>query len=312
MRISVVGGYGVGMTMQVASAPKAGETVGDGILSVGPGGKGSNQAIACARLGAEVTLFTAVGPDAAAADAAQLWWSEGVDCTAIQKPAATMTGFILVEPSGENRIAIAAGALAQLVPEDLAGFAAAIEASDVLLVSLEIPVEVAVEALAIAHRAGVITVLNPAPAAELPAAAWATIDYLTPNSGEGIALLGGEQGGRADEVARQLRSRFGPTVVMTRGADGTLVESETGSFAVPALPAPGVRDTTGAGDSFSAAFAVALAERKQLADAVRFANAAGALAVSVDEVIPSLPDRDALESFLSLHSTSDELTETGM
>lgn len=299
MKISVVGGYGVGMTMQVGHAPEAGETVGDGILAVGPGGKGSNQAIACARLGADVSLFTAVGADAAADDARSLWRSEGVNCTAIVKRAATMTGFILVEPSGENRIAIAAGALAGLEPEDLASFAAEIEGSDLLLVSLEIPVRVAVEALAIASRAGVTTVLNPAPAAELPDAAWSTIDYLTPNAGEGAALLGLDVLPSPTEVARRLHARCGATVVMTRGGSATIVEGHAGLLEVAALAAPRVRDTTGAGDAFSAAFAVALAEGRDLSDAVRFANGAGALAVSVDEVIPSLPRRTDLDAFLS-------------
>lgn len=298
MKISVVGGYGVGMTMQVGRAPEAGETVADGVLSVGPGGKGSNQAIACARLGAQVSLFTAVGRDPAAADAAELWATEGVRCVPAVKSAATMTGFILVEPSGENRIAVAAGALAQLTTRDLDPFVDEIASSDLLLVSLETPIPVAVAALATARRIGVATVLNPAPAAELPHSAWSSVDYLTPNSGEAARLLRVQGTGTPSEIARTLHERYNVTVVMTRGASPTVVESETESFTVDAMRAPRVRDTTGAGDSFSAALAVALAEGRDLRDAVRFANGAGALAVSVDEVIPSLPRRADLEEFL--------------
>jgi ribokinase len=305
MRISVVGGFGVGMTMQVAHAPRAGETVGDGLLLVGPGGKGSNQAIACARLGADVSLFTAVGPDAAATDAAELWAAEGVDATAIVKTSPTMTGFILVEPSGENRIAIAAGALAELVPRDLEAFLPTIEASDVLLVSLEVPLPVAVSALVAAKRAGVTTVLNPAPATALPVDVWSAVDYLTPNAGEGSMLLGERSDDDPSTVARALHDRLGPTVVMTRGSSPTLVESHNASFTVDALPPRRVRDTTGAGDSFSAAFAVALADGRELAEAVRFANAAGALTVGVDEVVPALPRRHAVEEFLTQHANDE-------
>ena len=298
MKISVVGGYGVGLTMQVGHAPAAGETVGDGVLAVGPGGKGSNQAIACARLGADVSLFTAVGRDPAAADAAELWSAEGVHCAPAVKSAPTMTGFILVEPSGENRIAIAAGALAELTPSDLDPFVEEIASSDLLLVSLEIPIPVAVAALAAAKRFGATTVLNPAPAGELPEEAWSTVDYLTPNSGEAVLLLRGRSAGAPTQTARSLRDRWGRTVVMTCGASPTVVETPTESFTVDALRAPRVTDTTGAGDSFSAALAVAIAEKYALRDAVRFANGAGALAVSVDEVVPSLPRRADLEAFL--------------
>lgn len=307
MKISVVGGYGVGMTMHVAHVPVAGESVGDGVLTVGPGGKGSNQAIACARLGAEVSLFTAVGRDPAAADAVGLWAAEGVRCVPAVKSAPTMTGFILVEPSGENRIAVAAGALAQLTPNDLDPFADEIASSDLLLVSLEIPVPVAVAALEAARRFGVTTLLNPAPAAELPDAAWSSVDYLTPNSVEAVRLLRRQAADTPIEIARTLSNGLGPTVVMTCGPSPTIVATGTDSFPVDVLPAPCVMDTTGAGDSFSAALAVALAERRELRDAVRFANGAGALAVSVDEVIPSLPRRADLEAFLKNASPNNRM-----
>jgi ribokinase len=298
MRICVVGGYGVGMTMRLDHAPEAGETVADGILSVGPGGKGSNQAIACARLGAEVSLFTAVGADAPGRDALRLWSAEGVGQRAVQKSSPTMTGFILLDESGENRIAVAPGALAELEPTDLESFEAVILGAEVLLVSLEVPMAVAVRALGLAHDAGVATVLNPAPARPLPAEAWGMIDYLTPNAGEGHRLLASSDV-QADEVtAGALSDRGGGVVVMTRGARPTLVHSPTEVFQVEPPRVDRVRDTTGAGDAFSAAFAVALAEGLELAPAVEFANAAGALSVGVPEVVPSLPLRLDVEEHL--------------
>ncbi len=297
MKISVIGGYGVGMTMRLDHSPNAGETVTGGVLSTGPGGKGSNQAIACARLGAEVSLLTAVGSDAAGDHARALWAAEGVDASAVPTtPAATMTGFILVDATGENRIAIAPGALDLLSVRDLDGFAEQIRASDVLLVSLEIPIDVAVAALALARNAGVTTILNPAPAAALPQSVWASVDYLTPNATEAELLLAGTR----DSAV---------TVVTTRGGLPTQVDAPGGvSFSVDSIPVDSVVDTTGAGDAFSAAFAVAIAERRELTDAVRFASAAGALAVGVAEVVPSLPHRAAIEEFLTHHSRKAELS----
>ncbi|MCU1470603.1 MAG: ribokinase [Glaciihabitans sp.] len=310
MKISVVGGYGVGMTMRLDQWPRVGETVAGGVLSIGPGGKGSNQAIACARLGAEVSLFTAVGSDSAADDARALWEAEGVDSTAVvTKAGATMTGFILVDADGENRITIAPGALDLIRVADLHGFAATIRASDVLIVSLEIPMVVAAAALDIARDGGVSTVLNPAPAAVLPASIWRSVDYLTPNETEAGRLLGGKTGSDdAEGTAAELGSRFRGVVVMTRGGLPTLVDTGGASFAVDALAVDTVEDTTGAGDAFTAALTVALVDGLDLEQAVRFANAAGALAVGVRDVIPSLPRRADIERLLAKHSRKAELT----
>jgi ribokinase len=312
MKISVVGGYGVGMTMRLARFPRAGETVADAALSVGPGGKGSNQAIACARLGAEVALFTAVGRDSAAGDARALWSAEGIDvASVVDKDSETMTGFIFVDSSGENRIAVAPGALGELDVSDLEGFRDTVCASDLLVVSLEIPVAVAVAALSIARDAGVRTVLNPAPAKPLPVEAWQYIDFLTPNVTEGRVLAAaGEPDVDSDpeSIAARLQSRFGGVVVMTRGSFPTLIATETETFSVDSLPVAKIEDTTGAGDAFTAAFAVGVAEGRDVVDAVRFANAAGALAVGKREVVPSLPTRSDVERSLAVHDAKADLS----
>jgi ribokinase len=299
MKIAVVGGYGVGMAMRVLRAPAAGESVTGGVLSIGHGGKGSNQAIAAARLGAEVTLYTAVGQDRAAEDAWELWRSESVAATALIGSQPTMAGFIVVDAKGENRIAIAPGALDELTPESIEGYRAQLGAADLAIVSLEIPVAAAVAALRIAREEGTMTLLNPAPAAALPQAVWSTVDILTPNRSEAAALLGrGDQDDDLESLAAGLQSRFGCTVVLTAGTDGVFVDDGVRKFAVAASPVDGIVDTTGAGDAFTAALGVALAGGSELADAVRFAAAAGAEAVTVRDVVPSLPTLAQVENRL--------------
>lgn len=317
MRVAVVGSYGVGMTMRLPRLPVAGETLLGGEYSSGHGGKGSNQAVGAARLGAAVALLTAVGDDPLGDRARQLWEQEGVDASAVVTvpDAATMVGMILVEPSGENRIILAAGALDHLTPAHVAGFAHQLADADIAVVSLEIPLETALEALRIAHRAGTRTLLNPAPAQPIPADAWPAIDVVTPNRTEAAILLGhapptdstgptpgptsgptpGPTSGPAPEsLAAELHSRGAGTVVLTLGGDGVITHDDDGTRHVPAAPARTVVDTTGAGDAFTAALAVALAEGAGIGDAIDFAARAGAHTVSIAEVIPALARREDL------------------
>lgn len=193
MKIAVVGSYGAGLTMRVPRAPVAGETLTGGVFASGHGGKGSNQAVGAARLGAEVAFLTAIGRDQFGAAARRLWADEGVDAAQVRDTdAATMVGFIIVDDQGENRIAIAPGALDELTPADVEAFAGRIAEADLVVVSLEIPLPVATAALRIAREHGTRTLLNPAPAAQLPAEAWDWIDVLTPNSSEARVLTGGD------------------------------------------------------------------------------------------------------------------------
>jgi ribokinase len=277
VRIAVVGSYGVGLTFGADRLPERGETIIGTLFRIDHGGKGSNQAIGAARLGAEVTLLTAVGDDAFGDEAIELWAEEGVDARAVQRVALpTMTAAILVEASGDNRIVVVPGALSTLAPEHVDAFAPRIETADVLLVQLEIPVETALYALEVGRRAGIRTILNPAPAPAEPIAP--VVDYLTPNETEAPAV-DGAQG----------------TIVLTLGERGARIGDEV----VPAFPAD-VVDTTGAGDAFCAAFAVALAEGASNADAVRWGCAAGAHMVEHEGVVPGLPTRAELEERLAV------------
>ncbi|MEU4779713.1 ribokinase [Micromonospora sp. NPDC023633] len=301
MKIAVVGSYGAGLTMQVPRVPVAGETLSGGTFASGHGGKGSNQAVAAARLGAEVSFLTAVGPDQFGAAARQLWAEEGIDASGVRTAdAATMVGIILVDDEGENRIAIAPGALDELTLADVDGFADRIAAADLVVVSLEIPLPVAVAALRTAHERGVRTLLNPAPAVALPDEAWEWIDVLTPNASEARVLTGRDPDGTAsgDELVELLRTRYAGTVVLTLGAEGALVDSDGQRSWVAPVTVPRVVDTTGAGDAFTGALAVALVRGDDLTEAVRFAAAAGAHTVGIAEVIPALPRPDDVAALL--------------
>lgn len=300
MRIAVVGSYGVGLTMRAPRVPSAGETLGGGEFASGHGGKGSNQAIAAARLGASVSLLTAVGDDAFGTSAFELWRAEGVDASAVTTVpgASTMVGVILVEPTGENRIVIAPGALDHLDVVHLARFDDAIAAADVLVVSMEIPEPVVVAALLLGRRYGVLTVLNPAPATPLPEVVWPLIDVITPNRGEARVLLGTNGLDHRDDatLAMALAERTGGAVVLTCGGDGAVVVEGGTVQRIAAEPVDRVVDTTGAGDAFTAALAVALARGATMDAAARFAAVAGAYAVTVPEVVPSLPTLRELEA----------------
>jgi ribokinase len=274
-RIAVVGSYGVGLTFGSARAPERGETVIGTLFRRDHGGKGSNQAVGAARLGAEVSFLTAVGEDAFGEGAFGLWEAEGVDAGAVLRaPLPTMTAAILVEEDGENRIVVVPGALSALTPAHVDAFAPGIASADVLLVQLEIPVETALHALEVGRRAGVRTILNPAPAPSVPIAPVA--DYLAPNESEVFAVEAAEG-----------------TLVVTLGDQGARLRGNQ----IPPFPAVPV-DTTGAGDAFCSAFAVALAEGADDAEAVRWGCAAGAHMVEHEGVIPGLPTRAQLEKRL--------------
>lgn len=274
-RVAIVGSYGVGLTVELDRVPEAGETVIGRTFRRDHGGKGSNQAVGCARLGAEVDFLTAIGDDPFGHDALELWRDENVRVEAVIASAATMVAPIFVESSGENRIVVVPGALAELSRAHVDAFADRIAAADVCVVQLEIPLDTALYALEVARAAGVRTILNPAPAPTEPIAP--TVDYLTPNESEAAAVAGARG-----------------TLVLTLGEDGARVGDEH----VPPFPAA-VVDTTGAGDAFTAAFAVALAEGLSDLAAVRWGCAAGAHMVEHPGVVPGLPTRAELEERLA-------------
>ena len=280
------------MTMKLERVPESGETVSGASFATGPGGKGSNQAIAARRLGLDVALFSMVGPDEHARVLRELWRREGVDDSSVLVgSAATMVGSIVVDASGENRIIVAPGALAEFTAQSISGLVSRIEGGAALLVSLEIPVEAAAVALAYGQDTGVPTVLNPAPASPLPAGAWAHADHLVPNRSEAALLSGRNPSEPADALTDALRARFSGTIVMTIGGDGVVVDDGSRREHLPAVEVESIVDSTGAGDAFCAAYTTALVEGAKPIEAARFATHAGAFAVAHDEVVPALPHR---------------------
>lgn len=292
MKIAVVGGFGVAETMVVASAPEAGETVSGGLFSSGPGGKGSNQAVQISRLGTPSLLVTAVGNDAYAQVGRDLWAIEGVDESAVVTvDAPTMIGFIIVDQEGENRIALAPGALDAIDSASIEPSMAAILECDMVVVSWELSPSIGHDIIRRAKAAGLTTVCNTAPAVEIPDDVLECLDYVIPNEGEAltIANLKGWPTDSLDSIAAAFKNSGARNVIITLGSDGVLLMSEDETIRIPAVPARKVVDTTGAGDSFVGSFAHAIARGSEVKEAVRFAATAASLAVESLEVIPSLP-----------------------
>lgn len=290
-RVVVVGSYGVGLTVTVDRAPGPGETIAGHTFSSGHGGKGSNQAVAAARLGADVRLFSAVGEDQFGRDARALWEAEGIDASGcVTIPGSTMVGVILVEANGENRIAIVPGVLDAFGPEHLCGLAAALDGADILLVGLEIPLDAAAAALRAGRDAGVTTILNPAPAPRgpLPDGMLDLVDHLIPNRTE-AAMLASQpiDIDPAELIGAACFDRVS-TVVLTLGDRGALLRDGSTMTYIDATSVEAV-DTTGAGDSFNAAYAVSLARGNEPVAAAALAARAAAISVTRAEVIPSLP-----------------------
>ncbi len=303
-RIAVIGSYNLGLTMVVPRFPVPGETIIGEQFSEGPGGKGSNQAIAAARLDAHATMVTNVGTDRYGDDALALWAEEGVDTGYVTRDASTHTGvgFVIVDEDGENEITVAPGANHTLGRSHVGAGREQIARSDIVVAQLEIRDEPIREVTAIATDASVPLVLNPAPARSLPPAILERVTYLTPNQNEARILAGVDPDADDDdvEVGNALRDLGAETIVMTRGRDGAVIITEDD---VVRVPAPTVKqvDTTGAGDAFNGALAVGLSEGMGSSNAVAFACCAGACAVTAHEVIPGLPSRAAVDELMDDH-----------
>jgi ribokinase len=307
--ITVVGSYATGLTMKVDRLPSTGETLLGTGYRVDYGGKGSNQAVGCARLGAQVSFVAKIGKDAFGEMALALYRDERIDITHVRQTADAPTGvgFIVVEAaSGSNCIVLDPGANELLTAADVSQSEAAFNSSAVVLTQLEIPVAAAQAAMARGRALGAITILNPAPVRPLPVSLLQMVDVLTPNETEARVLAGRspdatlEREGDAAELARELIRRGVKQVVMTLGEKGALIVTASSSSHVPAVPMSAV-DTTGAGDAFNAGLAMALACGTSLEAAVEFAVVTGGLAVTREGVIPSLPHRDEVVQFYQQH-----------
>jgi ribokinase len=301
-RVVVVGSSNTDLTLRVPHIPAPGETVGGRDLHVTGGGKGANQAVAAARAGAPVAMVAALGTDAFGDAALERLRAEGIDVGLVRRVPAVASGvaLIFVDPAGENVIAVAPGANAELRPEDVAPIEADLGADDVVLLQLEIPLETVEAAIAIARRRGARVILNPAPARPLPETILGTVAWLTPNEHEATHLTGFGAGSAAGlaKAARTLHERGVASVLVTLGARGAYL-SAAGAETIVRGFAVDVVDTTAAGDVFNGALAVALIEGRPPLDAVRFANAAAALSVTRPGAQASAPSRQAIEALLA-------------
>ncbi|HDN19468.1 MAG TPA: ribokinase [Candidatus Acetothermia bacterium] len=300
--ILVVGSSNTDLVVRTDRAPRAGETVvGEG-FGIVPGGKGANQAVAAARLGAQVTFVARVGDDDFGRRNLENYRHEGIDTRYIAVDPREPSGvaLIVVEASGENRIVVVPGANGRLSPSDVERAAPAFPHTRVLLVQLEVPLVAVETALQMAMGRGDLTILNQAPARALPREILSLVDFLTPNETELEVLAEGRVSGPEDASAAGERLlEEGPgTVIVTMGERGALIISGEGKREVPSFPVRAVVSTA-AGDAFNGALALALARGMALAEAVRYACAAGALAVTKPGAQPSLPTAAEVEALLS-------------
>lgn len=293
--ICVLGSANMDLVATVQRIPGVGETVaGTGFASV-PGGKGANQALAAARAGARVRMLGAVGDDAFGARILRLLSDDGIDVRGVSIVAApTGTAHIVVDAVGENQIVVVPGANGA-VTELSARHRETITGSDVLLLQLELPLGVVQQAAAAARDAGVRTVLTPAPVVDLPDELLALVDLLVPNQHEAAGLTGIDDPVAAAEA---LRARGPDRVVVTLGADGCTSIGPEGRLDVPGRAVTAV-DTTAAGDTFVGCLAVALAEGRPVADALRWATAAASLSVQRAGASNSMPTRAEVDRAVS-------------
>ena len=299
-RICVVGALHRDLVVRALRFPQPGETVAGEGFALHVGGKGANQAVAAARLGARVTLIGALGDDEWGSVVRGALAGEAIDLSELVTVPRTHTGVgvITVTPGGENTIVVAPGADHALTPDDMDRAAGPIADADVLLVQGELCAETTLKAMEIARNSNTFVIFNASPVGPLPEGFLRQIDMLVVNKGEAAELLGeGARDVGPAGLCRRLASLGPEKVVLTLGAEGALHFNGTELEHAEAFPMTSI-DSTGAGDAFAAALGVLRAEGARLKDAVRFACAAGALATTTPGALPSLPRRDVVEALV--------------
>ena len=293
-RIVIVGSINMDLIGRTPRIPRPGETVLGHEFSTAAGGKGANQAVAAARLGAQVTMVGCVGGDAYGQQLVTRLRQDGVDTQFVTTVAGSHTGvaLITVDDAGENSILVISGANWQLSKADVNAAESTIAAADSLVLQLESPLDVVIYAAEMAVRHHVPVILNPAPARPLPPSLLALITYLIPNETEAALLADCPVNDMVgvETAVHRLREAGAANVILTMGSRGAYLHSDRASLAIPAFPVRPV-DTTAAGDAFVAGLAVAVGEKRPLLEAVRFAAVVGALATTKPGAQPSLPYR---------------------
>ena len=296
--LTVMGSFIADLAFRTPDLPRWGQTMLGSEFRLGPGGKGSNQAVAAARLGARVSFISMLGRDPFGDLARETYKKEGIDTRFVFESAEFATGtasIVIHETKGENAIVVVPGSGFAMTSADVDRARPLIEGSSIFMTQLETRVEVVEHALRIAHSAGVRTIFNPAPAMDLPRSIYALCDYFTPNETEAEALSGSGDPMRAGEefLARGVRN-----VIITLGAEGALIRTREVTKKVPAIDAGPVVETTGAGDAFNGGFAVALAEGRDVVEAARFGCAVAGISVTRPGTAPSMPARAEVDALL--------------
>ena len=300
--IVVFGSFVVDLTSRSAGLPVPGQTILGSWFKYGPGGKGSNQAVAAHRAGADVTLVTKLGRDMFADVALDFYKAEGMRTDFILRDDEKPTGVALIlvdEESAQNEIVVVPGACQNITPEDVARSRGLIEGASILLLQHEINADAQRAAIGIAHAAGVRIVLNPAPAMPVPDDLLAKIDIVTPNETEAQALTGVAvtDEAQARRAAKVFLDKGVKNVVITMGAMGVFVTDGERGEMLPRLQVDAV-DTTGAGDAYNGGFVTALSEGRDLFQAARYGNAAGALSVTRLGTAPAMPSRAEIDALV--------------
>ncbi|MGF6318800.1 ribokinase [Pseudomonas frederiksbergensis] len=299
-KVVVIGSLNMDLVTRASRLPRGGETlIGESFATVS-GGKGANQAVAAARLGAQVSMVGCVGNDAYGEALREALLAEQIDCQAVSTVEdSSGVALIVVDDNSQNAIVIVAGANGALTPEVIDRFDAVLQAADVIICQLEVPDATVGHALKRGRELGKTVILNPAPASRpLPADWYAAIDYLIPNESEASALSGlpVDSLSTAETAAAGLIAMGAGKVIITLGSQGSLFADGQRFEHFPAAKVKAV-DTTAAGDTFVGGFAAALAAGKSEADAIRFGQVAAALSVTRAGAQPSIPTLSDVQAF---------------
>jgi ribokinase len=296
-KVLVVGSLNMDLVVAVPRHPQIGETILSGTFATFPGGKGANQTVAAARMGASVSMIGCVGKDGFGGELLQTLASDGIDTAHISVLDGQATGIALitVDAEGRNTIVVASGANQTLAPRHLAAAREAFSAADVLVLQLETPLETVREAIRMAKQRGMQVVLNPAPAQSLDSDLLSQVDYFIPNEGEAMQVAGSST---LEEAIDKLLKMGVSNLLVTLGEKGVLAVTKSGRISVPAFSVKAV-DTVAAGDAFVGAFSAGLANGMDLGSAIRLANGAAALSVTRHGAQPSLPTRKEVQDFLN-------------
>jgi ribokinase len=297
-KIIVVGSSNVDLTVRVRRLPLPGETIRGATLLRTNGGKGANQAVAAARLGADVVFITCLGNDASGGMLSAQFAADGIDTSCIKLSATpTGTALIFVDDNAENCIAVAPGSNNDLLPADIDAARSTMEGASYLLVQLVIPMPTVVRAVELAHSMGIKTIMNPAPMNPVPEDLFSRIWLITPNQTEAEQLTGVhvESEDDAARAAEVLFAKGVKNVIVTMGSKGSLVCTPEGREFVPSRKVKAI-DTTGAGDVYNGALVAALSQGKSLIEAARVATLASSIAVTRMGAQTSAPYANEIES----------------